>query len=161
MHALKTSFLKPASRSASPPLPSVTYSADSAVALEPLPPMSRSSSKGPLNRLSLTSRKRPSVSPTPLPTPTLVQDGSYLEALGLKLSNAVSKALAQPPGPPAPGEVVWNGKRVLPKCRGKALGVLIGSCVPFSNSETWLLTVLPFPASSKPLLRIPTSIGLF
>lgn len=127
MHALKTpSFLRPASRSSSP----APARPDSGVILDALSPMTHSSSKGPLNRLTLASRKRsPPVAPTLSPTPTLVQDGSYLEALGLKLSNAVSKALAQPTGAPSPGEVVWNGKRALPNGRGSALGALIGSCV--------------------------------
>ncbi|KAF8497672.1 hypothetical protein JB92DRAFT_3084651 [Gautieria morchelliformis] len=91
--------------------------------------MTRSASRGPLNRLTLASRKRPSATPSPPPptTPTLVQDGSYLEALGLKLSNAVSKALAQPTGPPTPSEVAWNGRRALPKGRGDTLGALIGA----------------------------------
>lgn len=136
MYALKTpSFLRPTSRSASPALPppaSTTVHTpassrpDFGEILEPFP---RLPPKGPLTRLSLSSKRRPSVAPSPPPTPTLVQDGSYLEALALKLSNAVSKAIAQPTGTPAPGEIVWNGKRALPKGRGSALGALIGSCV--------------------------------
>ncbi|EJD52392.1 hypothetical protein AURDEDRAFT_142400 [Auricularia subglabra TFB-10046 SS5] len=61
------------------------------------------------------------------PASTLVQDGSYMQALGLKLSEAVAKAVAQPVGPPAPGEPVVDGKRPLPPGRGKALGALIAS----------------------------------
>ncbi|KAF8577998.1 hypothetical protein K439DRAFT_507100 [Ramaria rubella] len=148
MYALRTpSFFKPASRSSSPApapapthLPSLTNS-DAGMALESLlPSMARSSSKGALNRLALTSRKRPVSAPTPLipPIPTLVQDGSYLEALSLKLSEAVSKALAQPTGAPAPGEVTLNGKRALPKGRGSALGALIGSELEASAANSHL-----------------------
>lgn len=57
---------------------------------------------------------------------TLVQDGSYLEMLGLKLSEAVSKALAQPIVPTTiPGLVA--SKRPIPPGRGRALGALIAS----------------------------------
>ena len=57
-----------------------------------------------------------------------MQDGSYLEALSLKLSEAVSKALAQPSGPA--GELL-GGRRPIPAGRGQALGLLIASYVFF------------------------------
>ena len=63
--------------------------------------------------------------PGSAPVP-LVHDGSYLEALNLKLSEAVSKALAQPSGPANPGELV-GGKRPIPTGRGRALGLVIAS----------------------------------
>lgn len=50
----------------------------------------------------------------------------------------MSKALAQPTGPATPGEVVWNGRRILPKGRGSALGVLIGSELEASASNPHL-----------------------
>lgn len=62
---------------------------------------------------------------SPLPT-LLVQDGSYLQALSLKLSEAVSKALVQPTGPVPVGELV-GGRRPIPVGRGQALGLLIAS----------------------------------
>lgn len=54
----------------------------------------------------------------------LVQDGSYLEVLGLKLSEAVSKALAQPAGPAAAHEQLGT-RRPIPSGRGRALGAFI------------------------------------
>lgn len=62
---------------------------------------------------------------SPPPTP-LVQDGSYLQALSLKLSEAVSKAMVQPTGPVPVGELV-GGRRPIPAGRGRALGLLIAS----------------------------------
>jgi len=84
----------------------------------------------PLNKLSFSGFKRSSSSTSiASPTPTLlVQDGSYLEALSLKLSEAVSKAFASPTGPAPAGELV-GGRRPIPAGRGKALGLLIASCV--------------------------------
>lgn len=55
-----------------------------------------------------------------------MQDGSYLEILSLKLSEAVSKAFVQPSGPAATIELV-GGKRPVPAGRGRALGALIAS----------------------------------
>lgn len=83
----------------------------------------------PLSKLSLASFRRPSPSPasmTVVPPSTVVQDGSFMEVLGLKLSEAVSKALAQPAGPAAPGESL-AGRRPIPSGRGRALGLLIVS----------------------------------
>jgi len=123
MNVLKNpSFFRPSSRPSSPaPLSAPTRS-------EPLQGGDRSAR--PLNKLSLSNfiRASPSPSPSPAPRPpaTLVQDGSYLEMLSLKLSEAVSKALAQPAGPPAINEQV-SGKRPIPSGRGVALGNLIAS----------------------------------
>ena len=69
--------------------------------------------------------------PVSSPPPTLlVQDGSYLEALSLKLSEAVSKALAQPTSPVPVSELV-GGRRSIPAGRGQVLGLSIASCVIF------------------------------
>lgn len=57
-----------------------------------------------------------------------MQDGSYLQALSLKLSEAVSKAMVQPTVPVPVGELV-GGRRPIPAGRGRALGLLIASCV--------------------------------
>ncbi|KAF7321430.1 Adaptin-N domain-containing protein [Mycena kentingensis (nom. inval.)] len=53
-------------------------------------------------------------------------DGSYLNSLALKLSEAVSRALAQPTGPSVANDVV-GGKRPIPAGRGKAFGAVIAS----------------------------------
>lgn len=86
----------------------------------------------PLTKLALTHFSR---KPSPVPirsvTPApLVQDASYLDALGLKLGEAVSKAIAQPPTPVATGDIL-NGKRPIPPDRGHALGELIASYAIF------------------------------
>ena len=82
----------------------------------------------PLSKLGLVNFMRPSSAPaTVLPqavTP-LVQDGSYLEVLSLKLSEAVTRALAQPTGPPSPHERLLGGKRPIPAGRGRVLGAFI------------------------------------
>jgi hypothetical protein len=56
-----------------------------------------------------------------------VQDGSYLEMLSLKLSEAVSKALAQPVGSVPIVNETLGGKQPIPNGRGHALGALIAS----------------------------------
>jgi hypothetical protein len=60
----------------------------------------------------------------------LVQDGSYLEVLGLKLSEAVTRALAQPNGPALPHELL-EGKRPIPAGRGHVLGAFISRRVNY------------------------------
>lgn len=81
----------------------------------------------PLSKLSLSTFRRPSSSPASGPlTHTVTQDGSYMEVLSLKLSEAVSKALAQPSGPGTPHELI-GGRRPIPPGRGRALGALIAS----------------------------------
>ncbi|KAG5652476.1 hypothetical protein H0H81_004884 [Sphagnurus paluster] len=137
MNVLKhPSFFRPASRPSSPPLtPPIS------------PPNSRpSSSSGldrpprSLNKLSLSNFRRPSTASSVIlnTTPTtLVQDGSYLEMLSLKLSQAVSSALAQPTGPAAANEQV-AGKQPIPKGRGHALGDLIASELKASQDSPHL-----------------------
>jgi hypothetical protein len=120
MHALtlkNPSFFRPASRPTSPAsgLPSRS---DSVIG-----------SAHPLNKLSLNTFRRALPAPipaTPLAPATLVQDGSYMETLSLKLSEAVSKAFIQPSGPAMPNELV-SGKRPVPAGRGRVLGALITS----------------------------------
>lgn len=121
MYAIKTpSFLRPSSRPASPaPPPTSTAKFEiTSNAYE---------RHRPLSKLALASFRRPSPSPASVPqqvvTP-LVQDGSYLEVLSLKLSEAVTKALAQPTGPALPHELL-GGKRPIPAGRGHALGAFI------------------------------------
>lgn len=83
----------------------------------------------PQHKLSLNAFRRASPAPSQAPamTPvTLVQDGSYLESLSLKLSEAVSKALAAPPGNTTANDQV-GGKRPVPAGRGLALGASIAS----------------------------------
>ncbi|KAF9016098.1 hypothetical protein BDZ89DRAFT_1141699 [Hymenopellis radicata] len=133
MHAIKTpSFFRPASRPSSPAPAPAPSRPDSGIGME----RSR-----PFNKLSLTTFRRASPAPGPpatnnAPAP-LIQDGSYLEMLGLKLSEAVSKAIAQPNGPPAAYEQV-SGRRPLPSGRGHALGTLIASELRAANDNQHL-----------------------
>jgi hypothetical protein len=113
------SFFRPSSRSSSaPPTPTAANKIDYAI------PSDRSR---PLSKLSLTSfiRPSPSAAASIAPVP-LVQDGSYLEVLSLKLGEAVSKALAQPAGPGAAHEQL-DGRRPIPTGRGLALGSFIAA----------------------------------
>lgn len=121
MNVLKNpSFFRPSSRPSSP-----------APAATPARPESSLGVGQPRasNKLSLTSFIRQAPTPAPTPSPShalLIQDGSYLEMLSLKLSEAVSKALAQPTGPPTINESA-SAKRPIPHGRGAALGSLIAS----------------------------------
>ena len=131
INALKhPSFFRPASRPASP----VTQPPNA-----PSRPNSSNDTDRPLrsiNRISLNNFRRPPAGPVNAPLAPLVQDGSYLEVLSLKLSEAVSKALAQPTGPATMQEQV-AGRRPIPQGRGCALGALIASfvfCFPSSQS---------------------------
>lgn len=122
MNVLRSPFFRPASRPSSPaPTSLPTQRA------EPVSVHSTDRTTGPLNRLALNNFRRPSPATTKpsqdSPTP-LVRDGSYLEVLSLKLSEAVSRALAQPAGPALAYEVV-AGRRPLPPGRGHVLGQLI------------------------------------
>ena len=119
MYGLKTtSFFRPSSRPTSP-VPAPRQEAQ--VGSERAP--------RPLSKLSLSNFRRSSPVSAPsatAPSPTVVQDGSFMEVLSLKLSEAVSKALAQPAGPAAPGELL-AGRRPIPPGRGRTLGALIVS----------------------------------
>ena len=81
-----------------------------------------------IQTLAKLRRLSPPTSPAPPPTPppTLVQDGGYLQALGLKLNEATSRALAPVFGT---GSDCLKGRRPLPPGRGKALGALISRYV--------------------------------
>ncbi|KAG1760912.1 hypothetical protein EDD22DRAFT_987982 [Suillus occidentalis] len=94
----------------------------------PEPAMVLERTSRPLTKLSFSGFKRSSSSMSiSSPPPTLlVQDGSYLQALSLKLSEAVSKAMVQPTVPVPVGELV-GGRRPIPAGRGRALGLLIAS----------------------------------
>ncbi|KAK7057426.1 hypothetical protein R3P38DRAFT_2840892 [Favolaschia claudopus] len=112
------SFLRPTSRPSSPAPPATSR------------PDAPERTARPLTKLSsLSNFRRPSPAPAP-PSPVapapLVQDGSYLETLALKLSEAVSKALTQPTGPTVTNDML-GGKRPVPSGRGRALGTLIAS----------------------------------
>jgi hypothetical protein len=123
MHALTLKnppFFRPASRPTSP-APSLPIRLESGMSFE--------RAARPLNMLSLSTFRRASPAPIPVAIPapvTLVQDGSYLETLSLKLSEAVSKVFAQPSGPTTTNDQV-AGKRPVPAGRGHALGALIAS----------------------------------
>lgn len=120
------SFFRPLSRPSSPAPPVVPLRLESG---QPLERHSRSLNK--LSSLSNLIRQPPSRAASPTPTaPLLVQDGSYLEMLSLKLSEGVSKALAPPIGPPSPNEHM-EVRRSIPTGRGIALGSLIASYVNF------------------------------
>ncbi|KAG1802683.1 uncharacterized protein HD556DRAFT_705890 [Suillus plorans] len=110
-------LFRPNSRPTSPNSPS-----------RPEPAMILERTPRPLTKLSFSGFKRSSSSTSIYsPPPTLlVQDGSYLQALSLKLSEAVSKAMMQPTGPVAVGELV-GGRRPIPAGRGRVLGLLIAS----------------------------------
>lgn len=123
INALKPStFFRPASRPTSPaPAQAPLQQLDATVAT--------ATPSNHLNIRGLNSFRRPTPAPTPPPpatTPSLVQDGTYLEMLSLKFSEGVSKALTQSTGPTNPAEVL-GGKRPLPAGRGSALGTLIAS----------------------------------
>ncbi|TCD65114.1 hypothetical protein EIP91_003088 [Steccherinum ochraceum] len=137
MYTLKTpSFLKPSSRPTSPsPTPARPDSA--------APPTAERSSRASV--LSFSSFKR-TASPLTRPASStslaaaatpLIQDGSYMESLNLKLSEAVSKALGQPSGPGVPSEVL-NGRRPIPAGRGRALADLIVSEVQAVRENPYL-----------------------
>ncbi|KAH9485247.1 hypothetical protein JR316_0002154 [Psilocybe cubensis] len=123
MNVLKNpSFFRPSSRPSSPAPPVVGH-------IRPDLSQGMERPSRPSTKLSLTNfiRQTPSQAPSPVPNPApLIQDGSYLEMLSLKLSEAVSKALAQPSGPPVVSEQA-SGKRPIPQGRGLALGSLIAS----------------------------------
>ncbi|KAI9061765.1 hypothetical protein FKP32DRAFT_925194 [Trametes sanguinea] len=129
MYTLRpTSFFRPSSRPTSP-VPATRSET----------PVAAERTARPLSKLSLSTFRKPSPSPAAglTPSSTVVQDGSFMEVLSLKLSEAVSKALAQPTGPPAPGEQL-GGRRPIPPGRGRALGALIVSEVNASRENPHL-----------------------
>ncbi|KDQ57653.1 hypothetical protein JAAARDRAFT_35342 [Jaapia argillacea MUCL 33604] len=151
MHALKTPpFFRPTSRPSSP-APSSSPHPDSTIGL---------SDRGarPRNKLSLATFKRtPSLTPAPCPTATLVQDGSYLEALSLKLSEAVSRALVHPTTPAVPGDFL-GGRRPIPAGRGRALGELIASEIKAAKDNAHLRRAI-FRCLQRPLSVLLTNLS--
>ncbi|TFK54289.1 hypothetical protein OE88DRAFT_1654893 [Heliocybe sulcata] len=151
MHALKSpSFFRPSSRPSSP-APGTA-------------PPSRSESGSsvresrPRTKLSLNTFRKPSPAPlAPMAPVTLIQDGSYLDALSLKLSEGVSKALAQPSGPGNPSEIL-NGRRPIPAGRGKALGDLIASEFNASKDNPHLRRAV-LRALQRPLSVLLTNVS--
>src|ERR1700721_412438 len=71
---------------------------------------------------SLSTFRRLSLSSVPVASP-VVQDGSYLEKLGLKLNEAVSKSLCHPTSPPS-ADAQLAGTKPIPQGRGKVRGGL-------------------------------------
>ena len=122
MNVLKTPyFFRPASRPASRPSspPPAPASAPRTVISE----TPDKTVKSP-NKFSLGNFRRPTPLSAPSSPTPLVQDGSYLQMLSLKFSEAVSKALIQPSSLGFPTELV-SGKRPIPQGRGHVLGSLI------------------------------------
>ncbi|KAL1696084.1 hypothetical protein GGG16DRAFT_85867 [Schizophyllum commune] len=152
INALKTpSFFRPASRPSSPgPAPSRP---DSAVGFERV--------ARPLNKLSsFSALRKPSPAPVAKetnPASTLVQDGSYMEMLSLKLSESVSKALAQPAGPATAAEQL-NGKRPFPQGRGTTLGNLIASEIKAAQDNSHLLRAI-YRTLQRPLSVLVTNLS--
>ncbi|KAF9237514.1 hypothetical protein BU15DRAFT_48568 [Melanogaster broomeanus] len=144
IHALKhQSLFRPSSR---PTSPSPTSSPDSTMVIDKSRPL-------------LSFRRPPSSSPATSPSPPvpLVQDGSYLGALSLRLSEAVSSALAQPTGPAAPNESV-GGRRPIPAGRGHALGVLIASELNATRNNAHLQRAI-LRSLHKPLSVLLTNLS--
>ncbi|THH30128.1 hypothetical protein EUX98_g4068 [Antrodiella citrinella] len=123
MYTLKApAFLRPSSRPSSPsPVPPHQDSITPPERVSRASVLSFSSFKRTASPLA-----RPASSTSLAVATPLVQDGSYMELLNLKLSEAVSKALSQPAGPGVPSELL-NGRRPIPSGRGRALAELIVS----------------------------------
>ncbi|TFY73988.1 hypothetical protein EWM64_g10024 [Hericium alpestre] len=153
MHSLRPSSLfRPSSRPTSPaPAPP-----SAPPRLEMIGPADRAR---PLTKLSLTNFRRPSpvLAPSPAPAIAITQDGSYLDVLGLRLSEAVSKALAQPTGPAAVNEQL-NGKRPVPSGRGQALGALIATELKASHDNPHLRKAI-LRCLQRPLSTLLTNLS--
>lgn len=122
MNALRPSIFRPTSRPSSPDPVLTAQPSDGANQAERAP---RS-----IARLSLAGfRKLPATRSISLSQATsTIQDGSYLQVLSLKLSEGVSKALAQPVGAATTSECL-NGRRPIPAGRGREFGSLIAMYV--------------------------------
>lgn len=116
MYALKTpTFLRSGSRPTSPaPTTSPAPHKDAVLAVD-------------RSRAIFANFKR-AASPLTQPPTSIVHDGSYMEVLSLRLSEAISRALAQPSGQGKPSELL-NGRRPIPAGRGRELGNLIATYV--------------------------------
>ncbi|KAF8621540.1 hypothetical protein AX15_007712 [Amanita polypyramis BW_CC] len=154
MNVLKNqSFFRPSSQPVSPSPVSTPPPSDShAVSERP---------SRPLNMLSLSNFRRPSpvsrVQSPPLAN--MIQDCSYLETLSLKLSEAVTRALAQPLGP-APAHEVLSGKRPIPQGRGHTLGALIVSELKTSQDNAHLHRA-KIRTLQKPLSVLLTNLSAY
>lgn len=132
--------MRPISRSSSPAPLARNDSGLVESRLEDIP-VTRTSSRGTLNRLTLTTKRSREVTPSSNPSPTLIQDGSYLEALSLKLSEGISRALAPVTNVPTSAIItddIFNGKKPLPAGRGRAFGNLIAGELNAAKDNTQL-----------------------
>lgn len=131
MNALRPSIFRPTSRPSSPS-PAVTPQPSDGAA-NPAERAPRS-----ITRLSLAGFRRPppTRSMSLSQAASTIQDGSYLQVLSLKLSEGVSKALAQPVGTATTGECL-NGRRPIPAGRGREFGSLIAMYAVHTSSHIY------------------------
>jgi hypothetical protein len=123
MNALRPSLFRPSS-SPSSPAPALTPQvSDGANPAEKAP---RSITR--LSTLAGFRKLPPTRSMSLSQAASTIQDGSYLQVLSLKLSEGVSKALAQPVGTATTSECL-NGRRPIPAGRGREFGSLIAMYV--------------------------------
>src|SRR5712691_10183848 len=118
MNALRPSIFRPTSRPSSPAPALTPQPSDGANSAERAP---RS-----ITRLSLAGVRKlpPTRSMSLSQAASTIQDGSYLQVLSLKLSEGVSKALAQHDGTATASECL-NGRHPIPAGRGREFGSLI------------------------------------
>jgi len=123
MNALRPSLFRPTGRPSSTPPALTPQASDGANPAERAP---RS-----IARLSLAGFRKlpPTRSMSLSQAASTVQDGSYLQVLSLKLSEGVSKALAQPVGTATTASDCLNGRRPIPAGRGREFGSLIAMYV--------------------------------
>ena len=125
MNALRPSLFRPTGRPSPPPTPTPALTPTSIPPrTEVATPIDKATRSIP--KLSLTGFKKPpsTLTAPPSQAAAIVQDGSYLQVLSLKLSEGISKALTQPVGP-APANESLNGRRPIPAGRGRTFGSLI------------------------------------
>jgi hypothetical protein len=90
----------------------------------PTSAMSRIQSLTPFHkRVVFTPPPSPSPTPTMIAPSAIVQDGTYLDTLGLKLNEAATRVLAATPG--GSGADVWKGKKPLQSGRGRQFASLV------------------------------------
>lgn len=119
MNALRPSIFRPTSRPSSPAPALTPQDSDGANPAEKAP---RSIAR--LSSLAGFRKIPPTRSMSLSQAASTIQDGSYLQVLGLKLSEGVSKALAQPVGTATASDCL-NGRRPIPAGRGREFGSLI------------------------------------
>ncbi|KAH9986572.1 hypothetical protein BJV74DRAFT_774894 [Russula compacta] len=149
MNALRPSLFRPTGRPTSPP-----------GSTPPLSDGANPTDKAPrsITKLSLVGFKRPPPdrSMSLPPTATIIQDGSYLQVLSLKLSEGVSKALAQPVSSATASESL-NGKRPIPAGRGREFGSLIAAELNASRDNTHLRKAI-LRSLQRPLSALLTNL---